>query len=117
MLVQAGKDVYLLSDIPQFQFDPQKCKYLRPLSDGVKCEMPRTIAQQQLTVYWAAIQEVQQNNPAMHVINLTDSICNSDVCKMASQGLLYYRDNNHLNVAGSQYVGRQIWDLTRGFQP
>ena len=116
-LVQAGKDVYLLSDIPQFPFDPQKCKYLRPLSDGVKCEMPRTIAQQQLAVYWAAIQEVQQNNPAMHIIDLTNSLCNSDICTMASQGLLYYRDNNHLNVAGSRYVGRQIRDLTRGLQP
>jgi hypothetical protein len=79
--------------------------------------MPRTIAQQQLAVYWAAIKEVQQKTPAMHIIDLTDSLCNSDVCKMASHGLLYYRDNNHLNVAGSQTVGRQIRDLTRGLQP
>ncbi|NBS95101.1 MAG: acyltransferase [Betaproteobacteria bacterium] len=116
-LLQAGKDVYLLSDIPQFQFDPQKCKYLRPLSDGVKCEMPRTIAQQQLAVYWSVIQDVQQKNPAMHSMDLTDFLCNPDVCNMASQGLLYYRDNNHLNMAGSRYVGRQIRDLTRGRQP
>jgi hypothetical protein len=108
-LLAGGKTVYVLSDVPQFAFDPQKCKYQRPLSGGVKCEMPRQEAQQQLNTYWDVVTRVQNKHPSLRMIDLTNLFCTSETCQMANQGMLYYRDNNHLNIPGSQYVGFKIF--------
>jgi SGNH domain (fused to AT3 domains) len=107
-LLTAGKKVYVLSDVPQFAFDPQKCKYQRPLSGGVKCEMPRQEAELQLNKYWDVVKQTQKKYPSLQVIELTNLFCTSEICQMANQGVLLYRDNNHLNIRGSRYVGLDI---------
>jgi len=109
-LLAAGKKVYVLSDVPQFAFDPQKCKYQRPLSGEVKCEMSRQEAQQQLDTYWGAVMQVPKKHSSLRVMNLTDWFCTSETCEMAKQGVLHYRDNNHLNIPGSQYLGLRIFE-------
>jgi hypothetical protein len=109
-LLVAGKKVYVLSDVPQFAFDPQRCKYQRPLSGEVKCEISRQEAQQQLDTYWGAVMQVQKKHPSLRVMNLTDLFCTLETCEMAKQGVLHYRDNNHLNITGSQYLGSRIFE-------
>ncbi len=109
-LLAAGKKVYVLSDVPQFAFDPQKCKYQRPLSGEVTCEMPRQEVQQQLNTYWGAVTRVQKKHPSLRVMDLTDLFCTSEACQMAREGVLHYRDNNHLNIPGSQYLGFKIFE-------
>ncbi len=107
-LLAANKQVYLLTDIPQFGFDPQRCKYQRPLSGDVKCDMPYEQVQAQWGEYGAAMVSVQQNYPAVRVLYLNRPFCTSEICSMARDKLLFYRDNNHLNVVGSQYLGLNI---------
>lgn len=34
--------------------------------------------------------------------------CDSMVCSMVRDGQLLYRDDNHLNIAGSLLVGRKV---------
>lgn len=109
-LLKANKSVYLLSDIPQYGFDPQRCKYLRPFSNGVKCEMPRTTAQAQWAEYGAAMVALQKKYPSVRILDLNLAFCTADVCSMAQEKQLYYRDNNHLNILGSKYLGLHIVD-------
>jgi lysophospholipase L1-like esterase len=109
-LLNANKQVYLLSDIPQFEFDPQRCKYLRPLSKDVKCEMPSTMAQAQWAEYGVAMVALQKKFPSIQILDLNLAFCTADVCSMAQEKQLYYRDNNHLNIDGSQYLGLHIVD-------
>jgi hypothetical protein len=35
-------------------------------------------------------------------------MCHDALCSMTHKGQLLYRDNNHLNIPGSQYVGAEI---------
>ena len=35
-LLGAGKHVVLLGDVPQFDFDPQTCKFARPLRESTR---------------------------------------------------------------------------------
>ncbi len=109
-LLAANKQVYLLTDIPQFGFDPQRCKYQRPLSGDVKCDMPYEQVQAQWGEYGAAMVSVQQNYPAVRLLDLNRPFCTAEICSMARDKLLFYRDNNHLNVVGSQYLGLDIAD-------
>ena len=43
-------------------------------------------------------------------MQLRDTLCNDKECTMVKNGVLMYRDSNHLNIPGSQYVGSQIVD-------
>lgn len=107
-LLSANKQVYLLSDIPQFGFDPQRCKYRRPLSADVKCDMPQNVAREQWEQYGNVMIAVQKKYPLVQILDLNHSFCTEGGCSMAREKQLLYRDNNHLNVLGSQYLGLSI---------
>jgi hypothetical protein len=40
----------------------------------------------------------------LRVVDLKDSMCSADRCIVESDGNLLYRDNNHLNDNGAQFV-------------
>ena len=107
-LQAAGKQVYVMPDLPQFDFDPQRCKFQRPLTQSTRCDEPlaRYMAQQQ--TYMPALHAVVRMNPSAQLIDVSVWMCGPDTCSMAREGQVLYRDNNHLNIPGSQYVGAQI---------
>jgi hypothetical protein len=107
-LQASGKKVYLSDDIPQFEFDPQRCKFQRPLTQSTKCDAPIAAYQDQHRKYIADLSEVYLLNAEVERIELSSLMCNGTVCSMARNGQVLYRDNNHLNIPGSQYVGAQI---------
>ena len=104
----AGKKVYLSDDLPQFAFDPQRCKFLRPFTQATKCDEPRENLDNQRAKYLADLQEVVRLNPGVEWIEISSLMCSGATCSMARDGQLFYRDNNHLNIPGSQFVGAQI---------
>jgi hypothetical protein len=107
-LQASGKTVYLTNDVPQFEFDPQRCKFQRPLTQSTKCDVPIKTYQDQLRKYSDALLEVRQLNPDVAWIDLSSLMCDESTCSMARNGQVLYRDTNHLNIPGSQYVGAQI---------
>ncbi|MBU3648300.1 MAG: hypothetical protein FGM56_09525 [Limnohabitans sp.] len=107
-LQAAGKKVYLSDDIPKFVFDPQRCKFKRPLTQSTKCDEPKENLESQRAKYIGDLQEVLRLNPNVEWVEMSSLICTDRACNMAREGQLLYRDNNHLNIPGSQYVGAQI---------
>ncbi len=107
-LQSSGKKVYLGDDIPKFGFDPQRCKFQRPLTQSTKCDEPRENLDSQRAKYLADLEEVVRLNPGVEWIEISSLMCASATCSMARDGQLFYRDNNHLNIPGSQFVGAQI---------
>ena len=96
------------NDVPQFEFDPQRCKFQRPLTQSTKCDVPIKTYQDQLRKYSDALLEVRQLNPDVAWIDLSTLMCDESTCSMARNGQVLYRDTNHLNIPGSQYVGAKI---------
>jgi hypothetical protein len=39
---------------------------------------------------------------------MAEYFCGEGVCNMAKDGKLFYRDNNHLNINGSKFVGKEM---------
>jgi peptidoglycan/LPS O-acetylase OafA/YrhL len=107
-LQAAGKKVYLSDDIPKFNFDPQRCKFKRPLTHSTKCDEPKENLASQRVKYIEDLQEVLRLNPDVEWMEISSLMCTDGSCSMAREGQLLYRDNNHLNIPGSQYVGAQI---------
>lgn len=107
-LQAAGKKVYVADDLPKFEFDPQRCQYQRPLTQSTKCDAPLSAYQMQRKRYLSELNQVLTRHADVGWIELAPLLCNQDNCSMARNGQLLYRDNNHLNILGSQYVGAQI---------
>jgi peptidoglycan/LPS O-acetylase OafA/YrhL len=107
-LQSAGKRVYVSDDVAKFSFDPQRCKFQRPMAQNVKCNESRDVLESQHAQYMASMQEVARLYPSVEWIEISNLMCASAECSMALDGQLLYRDNNHLNIPGSQFVGAQI---------
>ena len=108
MLVTSGKQVYLTDDVPYFTFDPKFCKFQRPLSSERNCSEKRLYFDRQYLLYKPILNEVMKIDPRINVIETSKFFCDESKCKMEMDGLLLYRDKNHLNINGSKYVGHLI---------
>lgn len=107
-LSAAGKNVYITDDVPVFPFDPEKCKGSRRFSSVSICKIPRTAAQSQEEVYYAALTKVVRSRPSVKILPLAKYVCDETSCSMSKDNAVLYRDHNHLNIIGSTLVGRRL---------
>lgn len=107
--LRTGKEVYLTDDVPQFDFDADKCKGVRWLSARVaSCEMSAAASRRQIVLYIDALNSVITKRPAVKLISVSKYVCDANVCSMVRGDEILYRDRDHLNVTGSRYVGRRL---------
>jgi peptidoglycan/LPS O-acetylase OafA/YrhL len=108
MLQSHNMKIYIMGDVPQFDFDPQRCKFQRPMTQSTKCDAPLASYVLSQRSYVPALQLVTQMNSNVYYVDPTTWMCTQIDCSMVRGGTLMYRDGNHLNIPGSQYVGREI---------
>jgi peptidoglycan/LPS O-acetylase OafA/YrhL len=107
LLLNSGKRVFLTDDVPNFPFDPTKCKGKRWLASGdLTCAMSEAAALDQ--PYMKMLDNIIRIEPRIKLISTQTPFCNGKVCNMTSDGKLLYRDFNHLNVNGSRFIGTKI---------
>jgi hypothetical protein len=112
-----NKKVILLDDTPKFGFDPQRCKFTHPLSDSSHCSEPIDTYQQIRDSYVFALEASSSQDPDLLFIRLNELFCDGQVCHMASDVEVFFRDNNHLNIPGSKLAGTAIAkQIKRKFQ-
>jgi len=54
------------------------------------------------------IRAIVEKEPRIRMIDTYSHFCDEEICKMTDSNQLLYRDNNHLNIPGSRYLGRLI---------
>jgi hypothetical protein len=106
-LLDSGKEVFITDDVPNFPFDPQKCKGKRWLSTT---DPSCTISQDLMTKhpYVEMLKSLVQQEPRLKFIPTQQYLCDGKDCSMAKDEKLLYRDFNHLNIYGSKYVGARL---------
>ena len=72
------------------------------------CSVPRDYIVSTEKTYQAALDAVARKRPDLHYLELKDQLCHEDLCSMVRGGVLMYRDNNHLNIPGSRYIGKIV---------
>ena len=112
-LVRSGKSVYLVDDRPNFPFAPTVCKYVRSLfywhrEHQVRCEIDRSVFDQQRDRYLPALTTVAKKFVNAHLIDTSGVFCDERVCRMAKDHVLFFRDVNHLTLAGSRAVANRL---------
>lgn len=106
-LTGVNKKTYLVDDVPNFSFPPQKCRYQGNWLRANQCSENSTYFFDQYRQYFPALQAVKNKSNA-EIIKIADYFCSNDSCSMEKNGSLMYRDNNHLNLNGSNYVAQQM---------
>lgn len=108
-LSDSGKDVYLVDDVPTFPFTPDKCQVKRWLAkENRSCVMSAIEARQQEAIYIDALKTVERERPKVRILNVGKHLCDKNICSMTKESNILYRDNGHLNLNGSRYIGKKL---------
>lgn len=108
-LEQKGKTVYLVEDIPQFPFEPARCKTKRAFSTRTpNCEVDNKSVKDFSSPYRGVLEIIVRDHPSVNIIDTQKYFCNSSVCSMVFNNKILYRNNNHLNIYGSKFIGSKI---------
>jgi peptidoglycan/LPS O-acetylase OafA/YrhL len=107
-LVSAGKSVYIFDDIPKFPTPPERCKFFVEGFSEPICETNKADVKKYEMRYLPVLKSVSSQIKDVHFFEIGDLFCGDLICSMVKNGVLMYRDNNHLNILGSKFVGMEI---------
>ena len=102
-LSESGKQVFITDDVPTFDIDPDACKFTGVCPQSV----PYSAVLQ--TPNYLSLIDATNADPEVTLIKTYEYLCNgSEGCSMHNDHQILYRDSNHLNILGSQMIGRLI---------
>ena len=108
LLEKSGKKVYLTDDIPTFPFKASRCKGARWISsEAPLCQISADNFKFQSEAYAEVLNKTVIARPSVKIIAIGKYICNQNVCSMAQENNILYRDRHHLNVSGSLFIWKR----------
>ena len=112
-LTSAGKRVIFIMSVPILDFNPATCVNYRPwritsVQLNIPCAMSKIEADKQSEKFRIMVNRVLQNFPNVTLWDSSQELCDEVSCHAMKNGLLLYRDNSHLNEAGSLYIGERL---------
>jgi peptidoglycan/LPS O-acetylase OafA/YrhL len=109
--VAAGKEVFVIKDVPPTQGDNVPNCLAGNLDDRLAC----ATSADELPVDASEDAAVAMGDPLVHLIDLTDQFCDSRLCYPVVGDLIVYRDYSHLSGEYSQalapYISEQVDQL------
>jgi peptidoglycan/LPS O-acetylase OafA/YrhL len=106
-LVDQGKTVLLTDDVPDFPFFPYGCKYKRPLIPTT-CSISIDEFNAGYLPVLAQLEKVVADIPEVQLLKTAHYLCDETECSMTHGHQIFYADPSHLNVIGSEYVGKRM---------
>jgi peptidoglycan/LPS O-acetylase OafA/YrhL len=103
-----NKNIYVFDDVPAFSFEPGLCKFTRKFRNFNKCTESKELVDLKTIENRDLMKRLLAKDSKIQLINGYQYFCNEKNCSMVVQNKLLYRDNNHLSVDGSLYIGKQI---------
>ena len=107
-LLDAGKRVFISDDNPTFGFGPFMCKYRQGLLLGKRCDMDSADFEARHASYTAQLQEVVEAAPGSALLEVATYFCDESTCSMRVGDEVLFRDLNHLNLLGSDYLAQNV---------
>jgi hypothetical protein len=105
-LIRHQKEVWLILQVPELRFNLTQC-FDRPFSFEKRVRTPCAVPRDSVTVRQAgfrrAVQQVQQQVPALNVFDPLPYLCDDRWCHAIVGNELLYVDDNHLSREGSLF--------------
>jgi peptidoglycan/LPS O-acetylase OafA/YrhL len=105
-LNKKNKKIFISNDIPNFGFHPTKCKYVNRFIYKNKCNQDKN----KYDSYYLNFFDQLKTNKILPIffVDTYNLFCKNKLCSMAKNNELLYRDDNHLNINGSIYLGKKF---------
>lgn len=106
----AGKRVILVMDYPNLEIDPRPCigRPLKWLSPNPQCSVPQTVIDARMEEPRKLKRRVLDNFPNLSYVDVSRAFCDGADCWAMRDGVLLYRDVDHLSHDGSLYFAPYI---------
>lgn len=103
-LMADGVEVYLVRDVPRFEFDPPRRLFgaLRFGADVEEVGQDYAEYERYMAPFDAIFDQLEQEGA--RIIDLPGILCDGTFCPVSIESTVLYRDNNHLSIAGSEFV-------------
>lgn len=109
-LTSTNKKIIYLVDAAELGFEPESCVDSRPvqLFNNKKsiCGVAKTDYQKRNTKYLELTLAMSLKYPSVTFLYPTKHLCDDNYCYAKKNGIIYYRDDDHISYAGSIELGR-----------
>jgi peptidoglycan/LPS O-acetylase OafA/YrhL len=112
-LTAAGKRVVFLHAIPELPFNARDCVTWRPngfvnRTPRPDCRFSRALHDARSLEFRPLLDAVLAKYPTIRVFDPVPLLCDEQSCYGRRDGLLLYRDDDHLSLDGAYWLGRQL---------
>jgi len=107
LFTNANKNLILVADVPDFMFDAKSCYFVAKFNkEKTKCEISFSKFQEQRK-YLPLLKKIALDFN-LELIDPSILFCDDQKCSMLRDQTILYRDNSHLNIPASRFVGEFI---------
>lgn len=108
--VQRGVKVLLIGQIPTYERLPVRCIVRAAASgeDFAQCGMTRADAVRELSASDLALMQFAERNIGVSVFLPSGPMCKSERCPPVIDGLMLYKNKDHISRFGSEYLRRFV---------
>jgi hypothetical protein len=107
-LFKANKKVLFVIDVPELGFNPRTCFDSSPIVTSSKkrilCSISRSDYDNRSSKFKDMIYSIAKDFPELIVYDPTNDFCDANYCYASIQGVPLYRDFDHLNGYGSNFL-------------
>ncbi|XVN42678.1 MAG: SGNH hydrolase domain-containing protein [Candidatus Rickettsia vulgarisii] len=106
-LLAQGKKVIFVIDFPELGVEPTSCLkrvvniYQKEISN---CLVNRRVVDERQKEYRELVNQIQQKVPSLIIYDPITAFCDEEKCYGKRNDIIYYSDNNHLNLEGSKLL-------------
>lgn len=105
-LIDSGKKVLILGEVPTHPVDVFKCSARGYLSnrENLGCSVPTQTHISRFGAIESRMAAFAQKHPGACFFSPTPSLCSGDTCLTMRDGKILYSDDNHLNSSGAEFL-------------
>jgi peptidoglycan/LPS O-acetylase OafA/YrhL len=103
-LLESGKSVVYVVDIPYFRDTPEVCQSKFVLTKTDQCLVKRSEMNLPFKAYFEVVDRIRAKYPKLGILNAEDVVCTRDSCAQHDGKQYLYIDRDHLSVYGSERV-------------
>jgi len=114
MMLNNGKKVIFVLEVPTLNFNPEACLTQRPLrlfGQPHDCNFPKTHFDAVHQEYRILVHDILKDYPSVTIFDPARYLCDEDGCSAKAEGKILYGDDNHLAAAGSDFLARELVGL------
>lgn len=105
LLLQAGKHVVLVAQVPEMGFDAWRCV---AMNGGASCDLPRSAAATRQADVNSILGHLAER-PGVNLVDPKGVLCDARSCPATIDGVPAYRDDNHISIAAAQRVVERMF--------